>query len=104
MDDPALDKIQESRSYAALVKARALIIWPLSLLIMVLYFSFILVIAFVPELFAIRIGTTHFTLGIAVGLGMIVFTFLLTGFYVLIANRVLEPLAQKLQKEVDSGT
>ena len=63
--------------------------WSVSLsmtaLMLVIYFGFILVLAFNQQVLAQRIGE-HMTLGIPVGLGVILSACVLTGLYVRWAN------------------
>ena len=81
------DKIQADPRFAALQSRRQRFSWTLSILILVAYFSFILIIAFKPSLFAIPLGPdTVITYGIPAGLGIIIFSFMLTGIYVWRAN------------------
>jgi uncharacterized membrane protein (DUF485 family) len=58
----------------------------MSVLILTLYFGFILVIAFKKDLLA---GTFagKLSIGIPIGIGIIFFSWILTGVYVLWANR-----------------
>ena len=61
--------------------------WILATIVFLTYFSFILIIAFFPEIFAIPIyDGSVITWGIPVGLFVIVLSFLLTGVYVYRAN------------------
>lgn len=96
MTDQNLENIRNSEEYKELVSSRSAIIWPLSYLMLFVYYFYILVIAFKPELFAIKIGDGHTTWGIVIGLGVILFTFLLTGIYIHKANSKLDALIEKL--------
>ncbi len=61
--------------------------WLLTCTVFLTYFSFILIIAFAPEIFAIPIyEDSVITWGIPIGLFVIVLSFLLTGVYVYRAN------------------
>ena len=72
----------------ALERKRSRFSWLLASIVMLIYFSFILVIAFAPELFAIPIIEGKIiTWGIPVGLFVILLSFLLTGVYVYRANK-----------------
>lgn len=97
--DPKLQELSSSEEYQALVKQRTKIIWPLTMLMLIVYFGFVLIIAFIPEIFAQKIGDGHTSLGIASGFGVILFTFLITGVYILKANKTLEPLTHKLHEK-----
>lgn len=61
--------------------------WLLASILLLTYFSFILIIAFAPEIFAIPIVEGRIiTWGIPVGLFVILLSFFLTGVYVIRAN------------------
>lgn len=68
----------------------------MAMLMIFVYFFYVLVIAFAPDIFAIHFGESKMTLGILSGLGIILFTFILTGYYVRKANKVLEPLVHRI--------
>lgn len=75
--------------------------WQLTGAILIVYFTFILIVAFRPELFAqpVIAGSTT-TWGIPVGIFVIVFSFLLTGFYVHRANTRFDPDRKALIKDI----
>ena len=101
MSSTDLETIKKSSEYQQLVQTRTRLVWPLSALMLAVYFAYILVIAFAPEILAVKVSPDgHTTYGIIVGLGVILFSFLITGYYVHKANTVLEPLAHKLQQNI----
>lgn len=100
MTSKIYDALETHPDYQKLITERKKIIWPLAVLMVFVYFTYVLIIAFKPELFAIQIGGGHMTLGILSGLGIIFFTFILTGIYVSKANKILEPLVHKVQDAV----
>jgi uncharacterized membrane protein (DUF485 family) len=67
---------------------------------LVIYFGFIAVIAFAPKALAIPIGGGVMTLGIPVGLLVIVSAFVLTGIYVGRANSRFDPLTREIMERV----
>lgn len=76
--DPEFHELEEKRGRFS---------WILAAIVFLTYFSFILIIAFVPEVFAIPIYQgSVITWGIPIGLSVIVISFLLTGVYVYRAN------------------
>ena len=92
-------KIRETKDiYQQLKKARIKILIPLILLTITSYFSFIWVIAFSPNFFAISIFDTNISIGIFLGFLLILFIFAITLIYVYFANKVLEPLLNKIKK------
>lgn len=90
------ETIRQLPEYAALTRARKKIIWPLSLAVIVAYFALILTIAFEPALLGNPIGDGVTSIGMVLGLGIILFCMVITGIYVYYANRVLEPLTQAI--------
>lgn len=97
--DTKLKKLQESKEYKELVSIRSRSKWTLAVAMWLIYYGFILVIAFSPELFAQSFSGGHTSWGIVVGLGVIFSTFIITGIYVHKANEVLEPLTEKIHKK-----
>ena len=92
-------KIRETKEiYQQLKKARIKILIPLILLTITSYFSFIWVIAFSPNFFGILIFDTNISIGIFLGFLLILLIFLITLIYVYLANKILEPLINKIQK------
>jgi uncharacterized membrane protein (DUF485 family) len=91
-----IDSIRQLPEYAALTRARKKIIWPLSLATVLVYFALILTIAFDPTSLGNPIGDGVTSIGIVLGLGVILFCMVITGIYVYYANRVLEPLTRAI--------
>ena len=69
---------------------------------MAVYFSFILVIAFAPEVLGRPLGSSSITLGIPVGIGIIVLAFALTGWYVHRANARFDILSEAIRRDHDA--
>ena len=86
--------------YQQLKEARIKILIPLILLTITSYFSFIWVIAFNPNFFSILIFDTNISIGIFLGFLLILLIFLITLIYVYLANKILEPLINKIQTNV----
>lgn len=90
------ETIRQLPEYAALTRARKKIMWPLSLATIVAYFALILTIAFDPASLGNPIGDGVTSIGMVLGLGVILFCMVITGIYVYYANRVLEPLTRAI--------
>lgn len=73
--------------YQALVARRARLGWLLSALIFIVYIGYLLLIAFDKALLGGPIGDGVTSVGIPIGIGVILLGILLTGFYVAHANR-----------------
>ena len=83
--------------YQRLIKTRFRIIFPLLLLTVIPYFSFIWIIAFSPSLFGEIILKTNISIGIFLGFLLILLIFLITVLYVYLANKKIEPLIKKIK-------
>ncbi len=94
--------IAEMPEYQALVAKRKALTWPLLLLTMVIYFSFILTIAFVPEALSGTVGSGVISVGLMVGMGVIFATFAITGIYVYQANHSLEKLTDEIHRKLEN--
>jgi uncharacterized membrane protein (DUF485 family) len=94
-----IETIRQLPEYAALTRARKKIMWPLSLAVIAAYFALILTIAFEPTALGNPIGDGVTSIGMVLGLSVIVFCMIITGIYVYYANRVLEPLTQAIVKK-----
>lgn len=90
------ETIRQLPEYAALTRARKKIMWPLSLATIVAYFALILTIAFNPTVLGNPVGEGATSIGVVLGLGVILFCMVITGIYVYYANRVLEPLTRAI--------
>lgn len=104
MSADKLEAVKQRPEYETLVRTRRRVVWTLSILMMAVYYAYILIIAFVPETLGVKIGDGPITLGIVVGLGVIFFSFLLTGIYVRIANKTLEPITEELHQHIRDQT
>ncbi|MEZ5612566.1 MAG: DUF485 domain-containing protein [Rhodocyclaceae bacterium] len=91
--------IAANPKYQRLVATRSSFGWLLTAIMMVVYYGYIGIIAFDKELLAKPLGSGVMTLGIPVGLGVILFTIVITGIYVRRANTEFDALTQEIIKE-----
>jgi len=95
------DKIKADSEFQTLVKERRAFSLKLSFIILALYFSFILTIAYAPSIFATPIFEgSVISLGIPVGIGLILIAFILTGVYVKRANHDFDATLNRLKEDV----
>ena len=99
MSDPVVDKIQKNPKYLELRKKRNSFGWGLTLLMMVVYYGYIALIAFNKPFLAQPIGAGVTSLGIPIGMGVIVFTILITAIYVRRANSEFDDLTTDILKD-----
>jgi uncharacterized membrane protein (DUF485 family) len=91
------DEVVADPRYQRLVKRRGRFTWTLTIVMLVAYFGYVALIAFDKPLLARPIGGGVTSLGIPVGVGIILLAILLTGIYVRRANREFDPLVKALR-------
>ena len=89
--------ILDNPDFKELVAARTSFAWTLSIVMVVVYLAFILLVAFAHDLMATKVGGGPMSLGIVLGLAVIVFAFILTGVYVTRANGRFDALTARLK-------
>jgi uncharacterized membrane protein (DUF485 family) len=99
MEQDIVHKIESNPKYQQLVAKRTAYGWTLTALMMVVYYGYILLIAFDKELLGRRVGNSVITWGIPIGLFVIIFTVVITGLYVRRANREFDDLTAEIRKE-----
>ena len=99
MSDPVVEKIQRHPKYQELRARRNPLGVVLTILMLVVYFGYIGLIAFDKAFLAKPIGAGVTTLGIPIGLGVIVFTVLITGLYVRRANTEFDAMTREILKD-----
>lgn len=81
MDQGTAERIRNSPEFIELERSRTSFAWTLSIIMLVIYYGFILVLAFAPGVMGLNIGGS-ITLGFPIGLGVILSAIVLTGIYV----------------------
>jgi uncharacterized membrane protein (DUF485 family) len=99
MSDPVVDKIQNHPKYQELRSKRNSFGWLLTVLMLVVYYGYIALIAFNKPFLAQPIGAGVTTVGIPIGMGVIVFTIVITGIYVRRANSEYDTLTKEILKD-----
>jgi uncharacterized membrane protein (DUF485 family) len=94
------DRVLQNPRFQELVRQRTRFAWTLTILMLVIYFGFILLVAFAKPLLAMKIGGGVTSLGILLGLGVIVSAFVLTGIYIYRANGYFDELTRNLTREI----
>ena len=92
--------IFRSKDFKSLIKRKSFISWLLSAVTLLTYFFFILLVAFFPEVLGLRISDESIiTIGIPIGVSIILLAFISTGIYVFIANKEFEQTEKKILKK-----
>ena len=94
-----IQSIENNPKFQELVSARKSLGWSLTALMIVIYFGFILLVAFDPKLLGTPIYGGVTTIGIPVGLFVIIAAFVITGIYVARANATYDTLTQQIVEE-----
>lgn len=101
MQKNMVDKIKANPDYQELVSKRTSFSIKLTVAMLVVYFGFILTIAFKPSALAVPLSSDSVTtIGIPIGMAVIVFAFILTGIYTKRANGEFDDLANKIKESV----
>ncbi|MBE0499037.1 MAG: DUF485 domain-containing protein [Campylobacterales bacterium] len=93
-----VESIKNDPNFQELVSKRSRFAWTLTAAILIVYFSFILLLAYSPGTLGTPLSEDAVTtVGIPVGVAIIVFAFALTGIYVRRANSEFDALTQKIK-------
>jgi uncharacterized membrane protein (DUF485 family) len=101
MEQNIVDKVKSDPNFHKLVSERSKFAWKLTIAMLIVYFAFILTIAFDPSALGTPLGDdTVTTVGIPIGIIIIIFAFILTGIYVRRANSEFDDLTDKIKANV----
>ncbi|MBF0305307.1 MAG: DUF485 domain-containing protein [Alphaproteobacteria bacterium] len=100
MQNEVHKRIVGNAKFAELVSRRSSYAWMLSIVMLVIYYAFIVVVAFWPGLFGTPLveGSVT-TIGFPIGIAVILSAIALTGLYVRRANTEFDDLARKVIEE-----
>ena len=100
MENDLVHRIASHPSYIELKHKRTSFGWWLTAAMMVVYYGFILLVAFNKPFLATRLGNGVATYAMPIGFGVIIFTVVITAIYVARANREYDDLAAQISKAV----
>ncbi|RXI27716.1 hypothetical protein CRU87_07320 [Aliarcobacter trophiarum LMG 25534] len=100
MDQKLVERIKNNPKYQELITKRSSFAIKLAVFMLVVYYSFILTIAFNKEVFANTIGDSIITIAIPIGATIIVLAFITTVIYVIRANGEFEDLEMSIKNDV----
>ena len=86
--------------FQRLVQARSTLGWSLTAIMLIVYFGFILMIAFDKGRLATVVVGSVTSLGLVIGMGVLLSAFVLVAIYVLVANTKFDEMARALREEV----
>jgi len=94
--------VQASPEFQELRSRLRRFVFPMSALFLVWYAVYVMLGAFAHDFMAIKVWG-DINVGIIVGLGQFVSTFIITAIYVRFANRELDPRAKAIRDELEDG-
>jgi len=98
MKQEMVDAIKNDPDFIQLTRERSKFAWTLTVVMLVIYFGFVLTIAFDPSILGMPLSSGSVTtIGIPIGVGVIVSAFVLTGIYVRRANGEFDDLTAKIK-------
>ncbi len=100
MTPDTFQRVKRDPRFQALVAKRTRFAWTLSAAMLAIYFGFVFVIAFAPKTLATPLGSGVTTVGIPIGLFVIVSAFVLTGLYVRRANSEFDAMTRAIIEEI----
>ena len=99
MNEDVLNRVQKNPKFAELVQKKTSFGWMLSIVMLAIYYGFVLVLAFAPATLGAKLGGGVMTVGMPVGVLIILSAFVLTGIYVRRANTEFDQLTQQIVEE-----
>jgi uncharacterized membrane protein (DUF485 family) len=98
MEQDLMRRIAADPRYEELKEKRNRLGWILTVLMLIVYYGFILLVAFNKPFLATPLGKGVTTIGMPIGLGVILFTVVITLFYVRKANSEFDSLTEQVTK------
>ncbi len=95
----SFEEIEQNPKYQELVRRRTSLAIALSVTMLAIYLGFILLVAYAPKFLATPLAGGVTTIGIPIGLFVIISAFVLTGYYVKRANSTFDSLTREIVQE-----
>lgn len=95
MHDDSYERIRNHPKFAELVEKRGRFALRLSILMLAIYYGFIMIVAFAPGVLGVPVFGV-ITLGIPIGILIIIAAFALTGVYVTRANSEFDDINREI--------
>jgi len=97
-----VERLADDPRYQRLVRRRSIFGWMLTVLMLVVYFGFILLVAFAKPFMGSSLAGGATSVGIPLGLGVILCAIALTGIYVHRTNTGFDIEMKRLRAEFDA--
>jgi uncharacterized membrane protein (DUF485 family) len=102
MDQMSLSRIENDPNYQRLVSERKSLGWTLAIITLVMSYGYVAIVAFAPSLIALPLFGS-ITVGIVLGVAIILASILLTGIYVMRANAEYDELTDAIVSASATG-
>ncbi len=102
MDVSTLKRIEADPNYQKLVSERKSFGWTLAIITLVIYYGFIAIVAFAPGVISTKVFG-DITVGIIIGVAIILASIVLTGIYVMRANSEYDDLTAAVVNASKTG-
>jgi uncharacterized membrane protein (DUF485 family) len=102
MNQDVIERVKNNPDFEKLVKKRSSFAWKLSILMLVMYYAFIMLIAFSPSTLGASMSGGVTTIGIPIGIAIILISFVLTGVYTKRANTEFDDMNKKIIEDARS--
>ena len=100
MSNDVVARIRANPKYQELRRKRSSFGWWLTAAMMVVYYGYIALLSWNKEFLSQHIGSGVTTIGVPIGMGVIVFTIVITGIYVRRANSEFDALTKQILEDV----
>ena len=94
--------VQASPEFQELRSRLRRFVFPMTAVFLIWYFAYVLLGAFAHDFMATKVWG-NINIGVLIGLGQFVTTFLITFIYVRFANRELDPRAEAIRSKLEGG-
>lgn len=94
--------VQTSPEFQELRTKLRRFVFPMTAIFLVWYFTYVLLGAFATDFMAIKVWG-NINVGLIIGLGQFLSTFVITAIYVRFANREIDPRAEAIRAELEGG-
>ncbi|GAB2458825.1 DUF485 domain-containing protein [Xylanimonas ulmi] len=102
-DETVYQQVERSAEFQDLRSRFRRFVFPMTALFLVWYFAYVLLASYAHDLMSTRIAGSAITVGLLLGLGQFVTTFVITMLYARWANNTLDPRAEALRAHVEGG-
>jgi len=102
MDEVQVNQILENPKFKEMVSRKSSLSWSLTIIMLIVYVGFMLLVGYNKEFLMSSVSGGVTTVGMPLGLSIIVLSFILCGVYSYIANNKLDALNEEAMREVEA--